>query len=119
MKGLLDIPIVVLVNGNSASASEILAGALKYNGIASLVGNKTYGKGLVQTVYDFEDGSGLKMTISKYFMPNGECIQDKGIEPDYKVNLPDKYLYNVVSQVPREEDSQFNEAVKILKDKMK
>lgn len=114
----IDVPIVVLVNENSASASEILAGALKYNNGALLVGNKTYGKGLVQRIQDFIDGSGLKMTISRYFTPNGECIQDKGIEPDYKINLPEKYLNNIASQVPKEEDTQFIQAVKILRDKI-
>lgn len=115
----LDMPMVVLVNSNSASASEILAGALKHNGVASLVGNRTYGKGLVQTVQDFDDGSGLKITIARYFMPNGECIQDKGIEPDYKVDLSNKYLNNIVSQVPREDDTQLGEALRIMKDKIK
>jgi carboxyl-terminal processing protease len=84
-----DIPMVVLVNGGSASASEIVAGALKDHKRAILVGEKTYGKGSVQTIMPLPDGSGLKITTAKYFTPNGISIQDKGIIPDIVVENPE------------------------------
>ena len=83
----IDIPIVVLVNEESASASEILAGALKDREIATLVGKKTFGKGLVQGWYSIGDGTSVKLTIAKYFTPSGVCIDGVGIEPDYEVEL--------------------------------
>lgn len=83
--GGVDIPLVVLVNGDSASASEILAGALQDNQRAVLVGEKTYGKGLVQTIYPLRDGGALKLTTQKYYTPDGIDINEIGITPDYIV----------------------------------
>ncbi len=80
-----DKPLVVLVNGNSASASEILSGAIKDHGVGTLVGTTTFGKGLVQRTFELEDGSALKITIQKYFTPNGNYIHGVGIEPDVVV----------------------------------
>ncbi|HQA08039.1 MAG TPA: S41 family peptidase [Syntrophomonadaceae bacterium] len=101
----LDIPLVVLVNGDSASASEILAGALQDNQRALLVGEKTYGKGLVQTIYPLRDGSALKLTTRKYYTPKGTDINDIGIVPDY-----------VVEQEPdAQTDLQLEKAVELLK----
>lgn len=78
----LDIPLVVLVNGNSASASEILAGAIKDYGKGTLIGTTTFGKGIVQRVMPLSDGTALKLTISAYYTPNGNNIHGVGIEPD-------------------------------------
>ena len=83
--GSVDIPLVVLVNGDSASASEILAGALQDNQRAVLVGEKTYGKGLVQTIYPLPDGGALKLPTQKYYTPDGIDINEIGITPDYIV----------------------------------
>ena len=80
-----DLPLVVLVNENSASASEIFAGAIRDNDAGKLVGTTTYGKGLVQNVIPLKDGSGYKITVAQYFTPSGEYINEKGIEPDYVV----------------------------------
>ncbi len=112
----LDIPIAVLVNENSASASEVLSGALKDHNKATLIGTKTFGKGLVQAVVNLDDGSGLKVTIARYFTPSGVCIQDVGIEPNIKVELPEKYRNVAVSQIPKEEDNQLQKAIEVIKD---
>ncbi|MBO8159017.1 S41 family peptidase [Thermosyntropha sp.] len=83
--GNVDVPVVVLINQDSASAAEILAGALKDNNRALLVGTTTFGKGLVQTVYPLRDGGALKLTTQKYFTPDGTDINEIGIHPDYEV----------------------------------
>jgi len=83
----LNIPVVMLVNGGTASAAEILTGALRYNDRAIVVGEKTFGKGSVQTLYPLEMGYAVKITTAKYYMPNHKCIDGKGIEPDIKVKL--------------------------------
>lgn len=80
-----DIPMVVLQNGNSASASEILAGAMKDRGRAKVIGTQSFGKGVVQKVFNLEDGAGAKITISEYFTPNGTQINKVGVTPDIKV----------------------------------
>ena len=86
-KALTDLPLVILVDGYSASASEILAGALKENQRATVVGSQTYGKGTVQSVHSLSNGSGLAVTIAKYYPPSGIDINYKGITPDIKVDL--------------------------------
>nr|WP_236903409.1 S41 family peptidase [Clostridium saccharobutylicum] len=86
-----DIPLVILVNGDSASASEVVTGALRDYGIATVIGETTFGKGIVQQSIKFNDGiGGLKVTISKYYTPNGENIHKKGITPDIQVTTPVK-----------------------------
>ncbi len=116
-KNDLNIPMVVLINGRSASASEVLSGALKDYGRADIVGTKSFGKGIVQSVFPLWDGSGMSMTISKYYTPNGKSIHGIGIEPDYTVELPEKYKESYVSDIPIEYDTQLNKAIEILKKK--
>lgn len=111
----LDMPIAVLINENSASASEILAGALKDHNKAVLVGVKTYGKGLVQSLYEFPDGSGLKYTVAKYYTPSDVCIQGIGIEPNYEVKPLEKYQGLPASEIPREDDVQLQKAIDLVK----
>ncbi len=77
----LEIPIIILVNGNTASASEIMTGCLKDYGKATVVGTTTYGKGIVQNIMPLTDGSAIKFTIAKYYTPNGTDIHKKGIKP--------------------------------------
>ncbi len=110
----LDIPMVLLVNSGSASASEVLSGALKDYNKAELVGEKTFGKGVVQTVIPLYDGSGLTVTSAKYYTPSGKCIHEKGIEPDVLVTLE---IDKSISQLTYEEDLQLQKAVEILKNK--
>ena len=108
----LDIPMAVLVNGSSASASEILAGALKDYGVATIVGTQTFGKGIVQSVYDLQDGTALKLTTAKYYTPNGNNIHGVGITPDVEIELPEE-LKTKVSLTP-EEDVQLQKAIEVL-----
>jgi len=109
---LIDMPIVVLVNENSASASEILAGALKDLDEATIVGTTTYGKGVIQELRYFRDGSGLKVTVQEYYTPKRNKINGVGIEPDEVVELPEDVnpLY-----VPKDKDTQLQKAIEILK----
>lgn len=108
----LDIPMVVLINGNSASASEIFAGAMKDTGKAELVGTTTFGKGIVQSVMPLSDGTAIKLTIAKYFTPAGNDIHEAGIEPDYVVELPDGVESAV--NVKQEDDTQLDKAIDII-----
>lgn len=111
----IDTPMVVLINGNSASASEVVSGALKDYGRAKLVGETSFGKGIVQTVVPLSDGSAIKLTTSQYFTPSGVCIQGIGIEPDIKVELPvDKLLRKV--KLTDAEDDQLQAAMTALRE---
>lgn len=114
----LNKPIAILINEYSASASEILAGAVKDHKKGTLVGQKTFGKGLVQNVVELDDGSGLKLTTATYFTPAGINIHKKGIEPDIKVELDEESRLLPVSQLPKEEDKQLQEAIKVIKSKL-
>ena len=108
----LQVPAVVLVNGYSASASEILAGAMKDHGIATIMGTTTFGKGIVQRVISLSDGSAVKLTVSKYYTPNGNDIHEKGIEPDVVVEFDSEAYYNDGV------DNQLQEAIKYLNEQM-
>lgn len=110
-----DVPMVALVNGNSASAAEILAGAIQDTGRGELIGTTTFGKGLVQRLFTLPDGSGLNVTIQKYYTPNGTSIHGVGITPDYEVKLPEEYAQQ--TNIPAEADTQLQKAVEVLSEK--
>lgn len=110
---IIQMPVVILVNENSASASEILAGSLKDLGKAKIVGTTTYGKGVIQQVLTLKDGSGLKITCEEYQTPNRNKIHKVGVEPDEKVELPD--TVTSVLNVPEDQDTQLQKAIEILK----
>ncbi|NLK21287.1 MAG: S41 family peptidase [Epulopiscium sp.] len=112
----IKIPLVLLVNENSASASEILSGAVKDHNKGKLVGTTTFGKGLVQSLYPIGDGSAIKITISKYYTPSGICIQGIGIEPDYVVELPEGLRSKL--SLEEDEDSQLKKAIEVLKEQL-
>ena len=103
----------MLVNEYSASASEILAGALKDNGKATLVGTKTYGKGIIQELHQLSDGSGLKITVSEYYTPNHNAIHKIGITPDVEVDLSEDVKQQTTIQ--EKDDNQLQKAIEILK----
>lgn len=103
-----DYPIVVLIDGNSASASEILAGAIQDRQCGTLVGTKSFGKGSVQTMVPLYDGDGIKLTIARYYTPAGRSIDGVGIEPDVTVELPEG------SRV----DVQLNKAIEVMQEKL-
>lgn len=108
----LKLPMSVLVNGQSASASEIFAGAVQDYGKAEIVGTQTYGKGVVQNLFDLKDGTCVKLTTSEYFTPKGRNIDGKGITPDVKI----EYKYN--AKDPKA-DNQLDKAVSVVKKKIK
>lgn len=111
-KHRLNLPMSVLVNGQSASASEIFAGAVQDYGKAEIIGTQTYGKGVVQNLFDLKDGTCVKLTTSEYFTPKGRSIDGKGITPDVKI----EYKYN--AKDPKA-DNQLDKAVSVVKDKIK
>lgn len=115
---ITNLPLVVLVDGNSASASEILTGALKENERATVVGTTTFGKGKVQSVNSLSDGSGLAVTISVYYPPSGMDINDKGIKPDIVQDLSAEFKRLVKddpSLIATKADSQYSKAIAVLK----
>ena len=115
VENYFDKPLVLLVNGNSASASEIFAGAIKDYGIGTLVGTQTFGKGIVQKIYPLSDGTAVKLTVSKYYTPNGNNIHGIGIAPDVEVELDPAVANEVV--IPEEKDNQLQKAMEILTEK--
>ncbi|MBG0765913.1 MAG: S41 family peptidase, partial [Tissierellales bacterium] len=119
-KSMVDIPLVVLINQGSASASEILAGAIKDTERGILVGEQSFGKGIVQRIIPLEDGSGFKLTVSEYFTPDNINIHDIGIEPDVTIKLDEKAMEEgLYGMEYYEEDNQLQRAVEILNRKIK
>ena len=109
----VDLPIAVLVNGSSASASEIFAGAMKDRGAGTIVGTTTYGKGIVQSLFPLDDGSALKITVSNYYTPSGVSIQGTGITPDVEVELSEDADLSDASHAG---DNQLRAAEKAIQD---
>lgn len=114
---ILDVPAVVLVNGNSASAAEVFAGDVQDMGVATLVGTTTFGKGIVQQIYPVGDGTAVKLTQSSYFTSGGRNIHGDGIEPDVYVELDEELLGKVV--IEKDEDNQLQKALEVLGEKIK
>lgn len=112
-KPIVNVPVVILTNENSASASEIVVAALKENKKATIVGEKTYGKGVIQELITLADGSGIKVTIEEYFTPNKNKINKIGIEPDEIVSLPEDIEDDY--KIDKKDDTQLQKAIEILK----
>lgn len=110
----LDMPLVVLVNGESASASEIFAGAVKDHQVGTIVGTTTFGKGIVQTVRELDDGSAVKLTVSKYYTPNGNNIHGVGIQPDVEVEL-DPNITDL-NEIAHSQDNQLQKGIEVVKE---
>jgi carboxyl-terminal processing protease len=104
----VEFPLAVLVNKGSASASEIVAGAVKDTGIGVLIGGTTFGKGVVQTIFPLNDSSALKLTTSRYYTPDGNYINEKGIKPDIEIEY----------DLETDEDDQLQKAIEHLKEKI-
>lgn len=112
----IGMPLVVLVNGGTASASEIFSGAVRDYKLGTLIGEKTFGKGIVQNVFDTGNNTQLKVTIAKYYTPNGEYIHHKGIKPDIEIKYPDSLKNKAYD---RNVDPQFQKAFEVIKSKTK
>ncbi len=109
--------MVLLVNNMSASASELVAGALKDYEAAYLIGTQTYGKGIVQTFYEITETKGwLKLTTDAYYTPNGICVQDEGITPNQIVELPEEAKRYSIDLIPFELDTQLQAAIRYLEE---
>lgn len=107
----LNMPMTVLINEFSASASEILSAAIKDYDKGTLIGKTTFGKGLVQSILELEGGAGIKITISKYYTPSGVCIHGIGVTPDIEIDNDQKYQYYSVEEIPEGEDRQLARAI--------
>lgn len=108
----IDLPIIILTNNNTASASEILTGALRDNNVAKVVGETTFGKGVIQNVFTLSTGAGLKLTTNEYFTPNNNKINHVGIEPDEKVDVAEEYRNKMI--IPEDQDTQLKKAIEML-----
>ena len=113
----LGLPIVVLVNGRSASASELLAGAIQDTGAGVLVGTQTFGKGIVQNLRYLSDGTAIKLTVAKYFTPNGTSIHGIGLTPDFVVEM-DESISRRIGDLEITEDAQLQAALKLIQAKL-
>ncbi|MDD3413406.1 MAG: S41 family peptidase [Lachnospiraceae bacterium] len=105
-------PLVVLVNGNSASASEIFAGGIKDYGTGIIIGTTTYGKGIVQRFITLGSGAAIKLTVSEYYLPSGVCIHKTGIRPDIEIEVPENQKSEVT--ISKEDDNQLQKAIETL-----
>lgn len=114
---VLNLPMSVLINGNSASAAEIFAAAMQDYEAATLVGTTSFGKGIVQSILPLTDGTAVKITISRYFTPKGVCIHGEGVTPDIEEELKEELTQMVV--IPHDQDNQLQTAIKAVLDKMK
>ena len=114
-KPIITVPIVILTNENTASSSEILTAALKEHEKATIVGEKTYGKGVIQELITLTDGSGIKITTEEYYTPNRNKINEVGITPDKEVALPETVTNSF--NVERKNDTQLQESINVLKKK--
>jgi carboxyl-terminal processing protease len=113
----LGVPLAVLVNGGTASASEIVSGAVKDSKTGVLVGTRTFGKGLVQTIVPIPmDNSALKVTTARYYTPSGVCIQGKGIDPNYVIDIPESVRNK--PEITRQDDVQLNKAIEVVRQQM-
>ena len=113
-KEFFDKPMIVLTNGNSASASEIFAGAIQDYEIGKIVGTTTFGKGIVQSIFPLNDETAVKVTVSKYFTPKGRDIHEVGIAPDVEVELNEELKQQVV--IEKEEDNQLQTGIEVLEE---
>ena len=112
-KAIFDGEMILLVDGNSASASEVMTGILQDYERATVMGTKTYGKGIVQSFFTLEDGGGLKVTIAHYYSPLGRDFHGVGITPDYEVTLPEEVL-NGETKLTFDNDTQLQAAITYL-----
>ena len=111
----INVPLAVLVNGRTASASELVTGAIRDYEKGTIIGTKTFGKALGQTRREYtEDGSGIILTVARYFTPSGECIHGTGITPDLIVELPEEYAEASIDEIPFEQDTQLQRAFELF-----
>lgn len=108
---LLETPLIVLVNENSASASEFFSVALKDHGRATIIGTNTYGKGSIQSTFKLKDNSGVKLTVGHFYSPKGTKIDKSGVKPDVEVKLSEEFANVPISEIPREKDAQLKAAL--------
>lgn len=113
---VIDVPLAVLVNGESASASEIFAGAVQDYGVGTIIGTQTFGKGIVQTIRRMSDGSAIKYTMAKYFTPKGQDIHGHGVTPDIVEELSDEF--NNLTEYDASKDNQLQKAVDVVREKI-
>lgn len=111
----IEIPFVILINGNSASASEVLSGAAQDHGVAVLVGEQSFGKGLVQDIFTLPDGSAIRVTIATYYTPNGRSIHGIGLTPDHLVEI-DPGISARIHQIERNQDVQLHRAIEVIQE---
>ena len=116
-RDVLEMPMVVMINGNSASASEIFAACMQDYQAATILGTTSFGKGIVQSIIPFTDGTAVKITVAQYFTPRGVCIHGTGVVPDVEVELNEELLQKVV--IEHDEDNQLQAAIKHLSEEMK